>query len=62
MDLSSEEEGPKALYLHKRRRNVSLCQVQVLKASPPGAPGCPDTGEEGIWEKIKYEDMAVCLL
>lgn len=62
MDLRFEEEGPKALYLHTRRGNVSLCQVLVLKASPSGVPGCPDTGGEGIWEKIKHEDMAVSVV
>lgn len=66
MDLIFEEEGPKTLYLHKRRGNVSLCQVHILKASPPGASGRPDTGGEGIGEKIKQEDTlsakAVCVL
>lgn len=58
MDLSFQKEGPKAPYLHKQRRSVSLCQVCVLKTSPPEAPGRPDSRGEGIWEKIKQEDMA----
>lgn len=37
-------------------------KCRFLKPGLQQPLGNPDTGGEGVWEKIKHEDMAVCVL
>lgn len=56
---SFEEEG---LCLVSKRETCLSCKCKFLMHGLQQPLGSPDTGGEGVGEKIKHEDMAVCVL
>lgn len=59
IDLGFEKEG---LCLVSKRETCLPSKCKFLMHGLQQSLGSPDTGGEGVGEKIKQEDMAVCVL